>query len=102
MGLIQNLIKKYKERKNGASDLEENYRIQKQVEQKQLSSNEREYNRYLEEYRQRRINSQLQRFRKRQQDEWWHGKQILDQKNIFKNNRNIFKNHQSILTGKNG
>ena len=96
MGLIQNLIAKYKERKERAEAYEDDDRARTNFEQRKLSNNERELNTYLENQRQNRINSMLNQFKEREKHEYWH-KDIIRQKNIFGNQRCIFANQKSIM-----
>lgn len=100
MGIIQNLLEKLKSRKAKYAEAEEDLRIHKKLEQRQLSSNERELNSYLEEERQRKIKSMVEQFRKKKRDEFWHGNNIIDKKNIFANQSSIMKNNKNLYRGK--
>ena len=98
MGLIQDLIAKYRGRGEKERGYEEDYRIQKKLSEKQLSSNERELNRFTEEERQKRINIALEHYRKRKLREWWVGHQVIHQQNLFANKRNIFANQKKLFS----
>lgn len=65
--------------------------MQKKLEQRQLTSNERELNRFAEEDRQKYIKAKLEAYRKREHNEVWHGKTMLATKNMFRNMPSIMK-----------
>lgn len=96
MGLIQDLVAKYKERKERISGYAEDDKIRTTFEQRKLSNNERELNDYLEKERQKRIDGMVNRFKERDKQEYWH-KDIISQKNIFGGQKCIFANQKSIL-----
>lgn len=95
MGLKE-FIQKLVDRKEKYKELEENFRLNKKLEERQKTSNERELERFWEEKRQEKIKRELEFMRKQRNHEINHGHQILKQKNIFKNHTNILHN-PSIL-----
>ena len=97
MGLIQNLLKKWKEKKEEKKDMENQQRWQEGFEMRKLSANERELMRFQEEERQKRIKAALEKFRKIKQDKIWRGKDgnPLYAENIIKDDKN------QLLGGKN-
>lgn len=96
MGLIQNLISKFKEKNAYSGEYAEEMRMRENYEKKRLSHNERELMDYMEKQRQSRIAHALERIKQRERHEFWH-KDVISQKNIFGNQRCIFANQKSIL-----
>lgn len=90
--MLKELLQKFKERREAMNNLDEDYRINKTLEQRRKNSNERELERYMEEQRQKQIALTLHQIRKRRNEVAWKG-----EKNILKE-PNIFRNHHSILT----
>ena len=78
-------------------ELETEMKMRKMLEERQKNSNERELERFYEEERQKAIKENLEEFRKKQQEETWHGNNILDTKNIFKGQESIMRQDKSIL-----
>jgi predicted metal-dependent hydrolase len=74
------------EMKKKEKQYEEDVDIQRRVLEKKKNSNEREYESYLEELRQRRLEAQVKRFRKEKTREMW-GSNLFSKKN----NRFMFK-----------
>lgn len=90
--MLKELLNRFRERKAIMNNLDEDYRINKTLEQRRKNSNERELERYMEEERQKQISLQLQKIRKMKTEKAWKG-----ENNILKE-PNIFRNHHSILT----
>lgn len=84
MGILKNLIARYREKKEKEKTLAEDIHIQKRVMEREKNANERELERYYEEMRQKRIEAQLHKFRKQKTHEIMTG-------NIFKQKGNMFK-----------
>tara|TARA_R100001530_G_scaffold122253_1_gene89827 strand:- start:375 stop:752 length:378 start_codon:yes stop_codon:yes gene_type:complete len=78
-------------------ELETEMKMQKLLEERQKSSNERELERFYEEEREKSIKQNLEEFRKKQQEKSWHGDNILDTPNIFKERATMLDNGKSIL-----
>ena len=90
-------------------------KIQRILDTKEMSSNERELNRFQEEERQDNIKEALEFYRQRRKEQIDFGHNALDTKSIMKSewevlkNKNIFKgnensilnNHNSIIKSKN-
>jgi len=105
------LVRKWGEKKKVKSEkfkeMQEDYRLNKMLEERQKSSNERELERYFKEEREKHIKEQLDAVRKKKTQEAWKGgnnlkkqtsimrneRPILKEKNIFKHNKkhNILK-----------
>ena len=90
--MLKELLNKFRERKENMNNLDQDYRINKTLEQRRKSANERELERHFEEQRQKQIALTLHQIRKKRNEIAWRG-----EKNILKE-PNIFKNHHSILT----
>lgn len=92
---IKELIARFTEKarfsKEKYDEMEEDYRLQKRLTDRQKSSDERELEGYMEDGRKKRIKRMLESYRKRKMNEWWHGNNLLKQKNIFRNQKNLFK-----------
>ena len=89
MGLLKDFVRKLKIKKQLERDIEVEQRAYKSVKEKQKSSDQREYERYLEEMRQKAIKKKLQEFRKRQMNEVW-------KSNMFTHNPYLFKNKVNL------
>jgi len=78
-------------------ELEKEMRIQKMVEERMKSSDERELEGFYKAEREKEIKRNLEEFRKKQQEETWHGDTILNAPNIFKGGKSIMDNDHSVL-----
>jgi len=78
-------------------EMERQLTMQKKLEAKQKNSNERELDRFEEEARQKRINERLEQFRKEKKDEFFHGPNLMKQKNIFKGHTSVLTNNKKLL-----
>jgi len=107
------LVRKWGEKKKVKSEkfkeMQEDYRLNKMLEERQKSSNERELERYFKEEREKHIKEQLDVVRKKKSQEMWKGgSNLKKQTSIMKNERpilkekNIFKhnNKNNILKSK--
>lgn len=108
MGLIQKLLRKSgedkQEFKKRLKEAEMEYKVQKKLEDKLKSSNERELEAHMKKLREDDIKTKLDRIHKQQNKEMWKGKhQILDKgKSILTDDRpllkekNIFKSKSNL------
>ena len=105
MGLIQDKLKEWKEKKNSLRDYEDFENFKEKFQAKKLSSDERELNRIIEERRQAIIKARLKSIRKRENEAFWSGRYknpaytknvVANHKNLFSNNTNIFNRPESI------
>lgn len=89
MGILQDFIARWKERKHKSNELEEDVNIREKIIAKRKSSNERELEGYLEEQRQRDIKTQVEKWREQKKQEHWHSPTALATPNMFgmKSNR---------------
>ncbi len=101
MGLIQDAIRKWKEKKEEKKKMEDTQRWQDQIEKRKISTNEIELMRYQEEDRQAMIKKLVQERRQQEKRDMWSGRKDnpIDIPNIVKDSTNMF-NGKSIFMGK--
>ena len=98
---IKEFLSKSFQKDDRFSELQHEMRMQRTLEERQKNSNERELEKYMEEDRQKMIKEQLEKFRKRQQEETWHGKNILQERNIFRGHKSILAtDHKALDNGR--
>ncbi len=71
MGLIQDMIGKFKQKNEKEKALEEDIRVEHRVTEKMKSANERELEGYMREDRGKQIKRRLDMVRKRKMDSMW-------------------------------
>lgn len=76
---------------------QEERRIQNILDQREKSSNEREYDRFIEEEREKSIKQNLEEFRKMRQKEI-NSMNILKGKNIFKGKSTMLNSNSNMLS----
>jgi len=101
MGVLQDFINRWKERKAKSKNIEEDIRIHEKIIEKGKSANERELEGYLEESRQKQIKAQVDQFREQKKQEHWHSPTSIDTPNMFKKKDNSILNQPSLLKGRN-
>ena len=105
MGL-KNLLSKISENKDEfkqkLKQAQEEVKIQKTIEERQKSSNERELEKYMKQQREMKIKEQLDKIHKQNNSEMWKSKNlILGQKTtILKNDRPILMEKNVFLDNK--
>jgi len=100
--LIKRISQKKSERSQKFKELEEDYHLQKMLEERQKSSNQRELERYMKENHENNIKRQLDIIRKVKTQEAWKDSSILNGGNkILDTNSQILKNDRPILKQKN-
>jgi len=116
MGLLKNLVSGIGEDKKilkaKFKDAEQDLKIQKMLEERSMSANERDLRDRLEKKRQARIKIELDQLRQEDTKELWkssqnilksqknilqNGRSILKEKNIFKDTPHIFENNRSMF-----
>ena len=114
MGLLKDFVQGMSENKKVAKaklkDAEQDMRIQKILEERNKSANERDLEKRLEKKRQEKIKIALDKLRKEDTKELWKSSNsmIKGQKSILKNDRpilkekNIFKDNKNIFTNQGG
>lgn len=128
MGIIQDYIRRMKEKKQVSEGYAEQQHMVEGFETRKMNSNERELLRFQEEDRQKRIKQALEARRKVESNRTWSGQEgnpafapnvIQGQKNLFNggnmfsntqdavhnqdvvNTKNLFHNQKNIFRGKN-
>jgi len=84
-------------------EMQEQRRMEKIIEEREMNANERELNRYIEEERQKSIKKNLEEFREMRKRETWNPSeenQILKAKDIFKGHKSVLHQDFEILGGK--
>lgn len=77
MGILRRIIDDYKRKKQKYGEVKEDYDIQKKVQERSKNANERELERYYEEERQKMIEQELKKFRKKKSDDIWHSTNLM-------------------------
>ena len=92
MGLIQDYIRRLREKKAQREGFESEQHMVEGFEQKKLTANERELMRYQEEERQKRIKFMLERKRKQENNRVWRGQQAnpVYTKNVIAGHKKLF------------
>jgi len=107
--ILNGLNSKKIERKEKFKEIDESIRMQKIIEERQKSSNQRELERYIKEEQEKRIKQELEEWRKvrQQEDNYGHNPlsipnitnksswEVLKEKNMFRGG-NIFANQKRI------
>lgn len=88
MGL-GSFLSRISERRQRMKEVETEQRIQRRLEEKSMSADEREYARYVKENEAARLKQVLSKIRKKKNHEIWHGKTALDAPMIFKREKNM-------------
>lgn len=83
MGILKDFVQRYKQNKERYKDAEVELNIHKKLQERQKNANERELERYLEEQRQKHIENELHKFRKKKQNDMW-------KSNMLKSNNKLF------------
>ena len=99
MGLIQDFIRKRREKKQHFQQMQLQDQMEETLEERKMSNDERLYLEFKEEDRQKRIKEIVKKIKKQKDREFWSGKKhnSLYADNMFKETNNIFKNQQSIM-----
>ena len=102
MGYIQDSIRKWREKKEAMKEAQHGRRMQKAIEERELSSEERELMDYQRREREQAIKRALVPHRKKlQQDVMYGGYKAHEVKNVIKNQPNIFSGQGNLLKAKN-
>ena len=97
---VRDFLEKLKQRKDKFKQMEEEFRLQKKLEERQKSSNERELERFDEEEREKSIKKNLEEFRAMKQKAAMETN-VLSGGNMFKGKATIMDNGKGILNQKN-
>lgn len=96
---LKEIFNKFTHKDERFKDMQREDRMGKVLEERKKNANERELERFIEEERQKQIKIALEQFRKKKKDEFFHGGNMLKQKNIFKGHKNILHQDFDILKG---
>jgi len=102
---VMDIVRKMGERKRATKEkfkeAQENMKIEKMLEERQKSSNQRELEKYMKDQREIQVKSELDKIHNKQNHENWKGDSILkSQTNILKNDRPILKEKNVFLDNK--
>lgn len=101
MGLLKNIIDKFKgnqsEFKVKLRQAQENAKIERIIEERVKSSNERELESHYKKMREESIKRQLDKIHKQQNQSLWKGNILSNQTSILRNDMPILNNDHSIL-----
>ena len=101
MDIIKKISGNKSETKQKFKQMQEDDRLQTMLEQRKLSANERELEKYMKDQREIQIKNELDKIHKKQNHENWKGDNILkSQTNILKNDRPILKEKNIFLDNK--
>ena len=98
---IKDFINKFLNKENTFKEMQKDDRLRTKLETRKKNSNERELERFQEEERQKMIKLELEQFRKQKKDEFFHGPNLLEQKNIFKGHTSVMTNNNKLFSVKN-
>ncbi len=102
---IMDTIRKFSEKKNMKSqkfkDMEEDYRLNKMLEDRQKSSNRRELERHFKESEEKDIKMQLDMIRKQKNKESWKGNNLMKGNSMLKDDRPILKEKNIFVDNRN-
>jgi hypothetical protein len=84
---IKDLLERFRHKNELYEQIETQQKAVHKLEQKQLSADERELQRYMKEKRDALIHARLESERKKRVNEWWH-EDVINQKNLFTEQKN--------------
>ena len=84
---IKDLLERFRHKSELYEQLEAQQKAVHKIEQKQMSADERELQRYMKEKRDELIHARLEAERKKRVNDWWH-ENVINQKNIFTEQKN--------------
>jgi len=96
---LKEIFNKFTNKHERFKDMQREDRMERILEERKKNANERELERFIEEDRQKRIKIALDEYRKKRKDEFFHGENMLKQKNIFKGHKSILHQDFDILKG---
>jgi glutamate synthase domain-containing protein 3 len=100
MDMIRNWNDKKKEKSEKFKKMQEDYRLNKMLEERQKSANERELDRYMKEQREEQIKSELTKIRNKKNKDSWKGN-ILSGRYMFENDKPILKEKNIFIDHRN-
>lgn len=101
MDIVRNFNKKRAEKSEKFKQMEEDYRLQKMLEERQKSSNQRALEKFYKEEEEKRIKQELDLIRKRQTSNMWKANDILKKGNsILDSKATVLKGNKKIGIGR--
>lgn len=101
MDVIRRMANKKSERSEKFKQMEEDYRLNKMLVDRQKSSNERELETIMKKKREENIKRQLDSIRKQETKEMWRNSSVLKSSNLLKEDKKICRDDKPILKQKN-
>jgi len=102
---VIDIIRKWQESKKEKSEkfkeMQENDKLTRMLEERKLSSNERELNRYMKEQREKKIKETLDEIHKKRNHESWKGSNIVGKATMLKDDRPILKEKNIFIDNRN-
>ena len=99
------MIRKWKDRKGETSskfkEMQEDYRLNKMLEDRQKSANERELEKHMKDKREAEIKAQLDVIRRDKSKELWKGGMLKEKTTILQNGRPILKEKNIFMDKRN-
>ena len=99
MNFIKGMMSNRDASKQRFKEIQEEQRIQKIVEERTKTANERELERYYEEERQRKINEELEKIRKVKTRQAWTANDFIGQKTTILKDENPILKQKNIFKG---
>lgn len=94
---IRDFLDRLRSKRSKYKQYEEEMKIQETYYERKKSANERELERYHSEERERAIKAELEKYRNRDKHEIQYGHQILNTKNMYKNEKPIMLKSQKKM-----
>ncbi len=98
---FRDVMRKFLGKDEEFAEMQHQDRIQTKVVERKKNSNERELERFQEEERQEMIKKQLAEFRQKKKDEFFHGPNVLEQKNLFNAPQTMLKDNKQLFKMRN-
>lgn len=96
---IRDFLDRLRMKKAKYKDYAEDMHIQEQYLERKKSANERELERYIDEDREVKIKSELEKWRKKKKHEMEYNHQILNTKNMFANEKPVIMKQKRLFMG---
>jgi hypothetical protein len=101
MNIIKRMADKKSERSEKFKQMEEDYRLNKMLMDRQKSSNERELESIMKKKREENIKNQLDKLHKQETKKMWRDSSVLKSSNLLKEDIKICRDDRPILKQKN-
>lgn len=101
---IKELLQRWKDNRQASSakfkEMQEEQRLQKMLEERQKSANQRELERYMRDQKEKMIKEELEKIHTRQNKENWKGNNFGGKATMLKDDRPILKEKNIFLDKK--